>query len=78
MPLEARRELLSDIAAELKTRTPLFGLSDMLDTIPAELIPLVKEFGFEGVIAKRRDSCYEIGSEAAHGSSTRSIRRRHL
>jgi ATP-dependent DNA ligase len=44
-----------------RRRTPLFGLSDRLDTTPAELIPLVKEFGFEGIIAKRKDSCYEIG-----------------
>jgi ATP-dependent DNA ligase len=35
-----------------------------LDTTPAELIPLVKEFGFEGVIAKRRDSCYESGKRS--------------
>lgn len=55
--LETRRELLSDIAADLKTRTPLIGLSDSLDTTPAELITLVKEFGFEGIIAKRKDSC---------------------
>ena len=46
--LETRRELLSDIAADLKIRTPLIGLSDTLDTAPAELIPLVKEFGFRG------------------------------
>mgnify|MGYP003575649377 CR=1 FL=1 len=26
----------------------------------------VEEFGFEGVIAKRNDSCYEIGRLAAH------------
>ena len=61
VPLETRRELLSDIAADLKTRTPLIGLSDTLDTTPAEFIPLVKEFGFEGIIAKLKDSCYEIG-----------------
>ena len=64
MPLEARRELLSDIAADLKRHTPLIGLSDTLQTTPAELIPLVKEFGFEGDIAKRRDSCYEIGKRS--------------
>jgi bifunctional non-homologous end joining protein LigD len=64
VPLETRRELLSDIAAELKTRTPLIGLSDTLDTTPAELIPLVKEFGFEGIVAKRKDSCYEIGKRS--------------
>ena len=28
---------------------------------PTKLIPLVKEFGFEGIIAKRKDSYYEIG-----------------
>ena len=64
VPLETRRELLSDIAADLKTRTPLIGLSDNLDTTPAELIPLVKEFGFEGIIAKRKDSCYESGKRS--------------
>jgi ATP-dependent DNA ligase len=64
VPLETRRELLSDIAGDLRTRTPLIGLSDTLDTTPAELIPLVKEFGFEGIIAKRKDSCYEIGKRS--------------
>ena len=64
VPLETRRELLSDIAADLKRHTPLIGLSDTLDTTPAELIPLVKEFGFEGIIAKRKDSCYEIGKRS--------------
>ncbi len=62
--LETRRELLSDITADLKTRTPLIGLSDTLDTTPAELIPLVKEFGFEGIVAKRKNSCYEIGKRS--------------
>jgi ATP-dependent DNA ligase len=64
VPLETRRELLSDIAADLKTRTPLIGLSDTLDSTPAELIPLVKDFEFEGVIAKRRDCCYESGKRS--------------
>ena len=64
VPLEIRRELLSDIAADLKTRTPLIGLSDTLNTTPAELIPLVKEFGFEGIVAKRKDSCYESGKRS--------------
>jgi ATP-dependent DNA ligase len=59
VPLETRRELLSDIAADLKTRTPLVGLSDTLDSTPAELIPLVKEVSFEGIIGKRKDACYE-------------------
>ena len=64
VPLQARRELLSDITAELKRHTPIIGLSDTLDTTPAELVPLVKEFGFEGMVAKRKDSCYEIGKRS--------------
>jgi ATP-dependent DNA ligase len=64
VPLETRRELLSDVSSDLKTRTPLIGLSDTLDTTPAELIPLVKEFAFEGIVAKRKDSCYERGKRS--------------
>jgi bifunctional non-homologous end joining protein LigD len=33
----------------------------MFDVKPAELIPLVKQLGFEGIVAKRKDSFYEIG-----------------
>jgi hypothetical protein len=34
VPLESRRELLSDLAADLKRQSPLIGLSDTLDTTP--------------------------------------------
>jgi bifunctional non-homologous end joining protein LigD len=71
VPLETRRELLSDIAADLKTHTPVIGLSDTLDTTPAQLIPLVKEFGFEGIIAKRKDSCYESGKRSGAWLNTK-------
>jgi ATP-dependent DNA ligase len=37
---ETRCELLSDIAAELKSHTPLVGSSDTLDPMPTELICL--------------------------------------
>jgi ATP-dependent DNA ligase len=53
------------MAGDLKAHTPLIGLSDTRDTTPAELIPLIKEFGFEGIIAKRKDSCYEPGKHPA-------------
>jgi ATP-dependent DNA ligase len=76
VPLETRRELLSDIAGELKTHTPLIGLSDTLYTTPAELIPLVKEFGFEGIIAKRKDSCYEPGKRSGAWLNTRLTKHR--
>ena len=64
MPLENRREILAEVLAELKPKTPLICLSETIGATPAQLIPLVKEFGFEGIIAKRKDSCYEIGKRS--------------
>ena len=64
-------KLLSDIAAELKTRTPLIGLSDTLDTTPTELIPLVKEFGFEGVLAKRSTSGFRTQQDSNRSGETK-------
>jgi ATP-dependent DNA ligase len=46
VPLESRRELLADLVADLKTRTPLICLSEALDASAAKLIPLVKQFNF--------------------------------
>jgi ATP-dependent DNA ligase len=39
-------------------------LSETIDASPAELISVVKEFNFEGVIAKRKDSLYEAGKRS--------------
>ena len=63
-PLENRREILAEVIAELKPKTPLICMSETINARPAELIPLVKEFGFEGIVAKRKDSCYEIGKRS--------------
>lgn len=41
------------------------GLSDTLDTTPAELIPLVKEFGFEGIIASGETPVTRYASDPA-------------
>jgi ATP-dependent DNA ligase len=64
VPLENRREILAEVIADLKPKTPLICLSETIDATPAQLIPLVKEFGFEGIIAKRKDSPYEIGNRS--------------
>jgi ATP-dependent DNA ligase len=61
VPLQQRREILGDTIRDLKKQSSLISLSDMFDVKPAELIPLVKQFGFEGIVAKRKDSFYEIG-----------------
>jgi bifunctional non-homologous end joining protein LigD len=64
LPLENRREILVEVLAELKPKTPLICLSETIGATPTQLIPLVKEFGFKGIIAKRKDSCYEIGKRS--------------
>ena len=64
VPLENRREILAEVMADLKPKTPLICLSESIDTTPAELVQLVKQFGFEGIVAKRKDSWYEIGKRS--------------
>jgi DNA ligase D-like protein (predicted ligase) len=63
-PLSKRREVLSDIIKPLTRKATSVSLSENIDATPAELIRVVKEFGFEGVIAKRKDSCYESGKRS--------------
>lgn len=64
LPLENRREILAEVLGELKPKTPLICLSETIGASPAQLIPLAKEFGFDGIIAKRKDSYYEIGNRS--------------
>lgn len=77
-PLEERREALNDIfSGGGKIAAPLC-LSETIDTTPTELIRVVKEFGFEGIVAKRKDSFYESGKRTVLGLNTRSIAVRNL
>jgi ATP-dependent DNA ligase len=48
----------------VRRKATAISLSETIDTSPAELIGVVKEFGFEGVIAKRKDSYYESGKRS--------------
>jgi ATP-dependent DNA ligase len=41
------------------------GLSENIEAAPADLIRVVKEFRFEGIVAKRKDSLYESGKRTA-------------
>jgi ATP-dependent DNA ligase len=41
--------------------------SETLEASPAELIDAVREQGFEGIVAKRRDSPYKPGSGRQRG-----------
>ena len=73
-PLSARRETLSQIFKGAKA-API-GLSESLDASPKDFVRIAKEFGFEGIVAKRKDSLYESGKRTgawvtgeAHGGA---------
>jgi ATP-dependent DNA ligase len=57
-PLERRRQVLAEA---IKGKAAPIALSESLDASPTELIQVAKEFGFEGIVAKRKDSLYESG-----------------
>jgi bifunctional non-homologous end joining protein LigD len=62
VPLYFRRELLHRIFEDSKA-DPI-GLSENIEAGPKDLIRVVKEFGFEGILAKHRDSVYESGKRS--------------
>ena len=61
-PLSERREILSEICKVVKA-API-ALSETPDASAEELIRVAKEFGFEGIVAKRKDSFYEPGKRS--------------
>jgi ATP-dependent DNA ligase len=62
-PLEERREILR---AEVMPLLPdSIRYSETLEATPVELIEAVREQGFEGIVAKRRDSPYKPGQRSA-------------
>jgi bifunctional non-homologous end joining protein LigD len=63
-PLTTRREVLSKLMKPISRKATAVSLSESIDATPAELISVVKEFGFEGVIAKRKESVYESGKRS--------------
>lgn len=58
LPLVERKQRLEQL---LQRASPLLRYSAPLEAPPAKLWPRIVELGLEGVIAKRRDSRYEIG-----------------
>jgi DNA ligase D-like protein (predicted ligase) len=59
VPLYFRREVLRRIFEDIKT-API-GLSENIEAAPTDMVRVAKEFGFEGIVAKRKDSVYESG-----------------
>jgi DNA ligase D-like protein (predicted ligase) len=62
VPLETRREVLAEIFKDGKA-APV-ALSDTMQASTADLVRVAREFGFEGIIAKRKDSHYEPGKRS--------------
>ena len=58
-PLSARREILREVFKSIKA-API-APSETLDANADELVRVAREFGFEGIVAKRKDSLYESG-----------------
>ena len=59
VPLYFRREVLRKIFED--TKAAPIGLSENIEAALTDLIRVTKEFGFEGIVAKRKDSVYESG-----------------
>jgi len=59
VPLYFRRQVLHRIFED-SNAVPI-GLSESIEAGPTDLMRVVKEFGFEGIVAKRRNSLYESG-----------------
>src|SRR5215813_681994 len=59
VPLYFRREVMHRIFEDTKT-VPI-SLSENIEATPRDLVRVAKEFGFEGIVAKRKDSFYESG-----------------
>jgi ATP-dependent DNA ligase len=57
-PLKHRRQVLAEA---IKGKATPIALSESLDASAEELVRVAREFGFEGIVAKRRDSPYESG-----------------
>jgi bifunctional non-homologous end joining protein LigD len=73
-PLERRRELLRTEVMPLLPDSIRY--SETLKASLAELIEAVREQGFEGIVAKRRDSLYKPGQRSAVWQKMRVLQRR--
>jgi ATP-dependent DNA ligase len=62
-PLEHRRQMLAEVVntGTEQGRATSIALSESLDANTKDLVRVAKEFGFEGIVAKRKDSFYESG-----------------
>jgi DNA ligase D-like protein (predicted ligase) len=60
-PLERRRQVLAEAIKDATGKGSSIALSETLNASVDDLVRIAREFGFEGIIAKRKDSVYESG-----------------
>ena len=65
VPLESRRELLAEALGDVGAGDGPVRLSEVFAGDPADLAAAATELGFEGIIAKRKDSHYEPGKRTS-------------
>jgi DNA ligase D-like protein (predicted ligase) len=75
-PLEKRRELLR--TKVMPGLPDSIRYSETLQASPAELFEAVREQGFEGIVAKRRDSLYEPGKRSGAWQKMRVLQSREF
>jgi ATP-dependent DNA ligase len=73
-PLERRRELLRTEVMPLLPDSIRY--SETMETSLVKLIQAVREQGFKGIVAKRRDSAYKPGQRSAAWQKMRVLQRR--
>jgi DNA ligase D-like protein (predicted ligase) len=64
IPLKQRRELLAEALGNIGSSDGPIRLSEAFKGDPADLIAAAKNLGFEGIVAKRKDSIYESGKRS--------------
>ena len=61
IPLEQRQELLAEAVGNVAASNGPVRLAEVFEDGPTNLVATAKELGFEGIVAKRKDSLYESG-----------------
>jgi DNA ligase D-like protein (predicted ligase) len=64
VPLETRQQLLSETLRDVDSGDGLLRLSEVFASDPVDLVAAAKDLGFEGIVAKRKDSYYESGKRS--------------
>ena len=62
--VEERQKVLGEIFEKVRSKDSPIKLSKTIDATPTELVRVAKQLGFEGILAKRRDSYYEPGKRS--------------